>query len=142
MIHSTKGSNPAAHNKNGSPTSSSQNPQQQTPTTQPTSASQRCGNLQAEDRQIERFYFWRDRLVILKQAYDDATPNTLRQWWCGRRNGVQWYTFWVAILVLIITTFTSLTQCVEGALQVYKAYEPVAGGWWLVFSVFLFMYWE
>ncbi|KAH8890154.1 hypothetical protein GQ53DRAFT_824798 [Thozetella sp. PMI_491] len=25
-----------------------------------------CGSLQAEDRQIEHFYFWRDRLVILK----------------------------------------------------------------------------
>ncbi|KAM7190953.1 hypothetical protein V8F33_009186 [Rhypophila sp. PSN 637] len=84
----------------------------------------RCGSLQAEDRQIERFYFWRDRLVILKQAYDDATPSTLRQWWCDRRNGVQWYTFWVAILVLIITTLASRVQCVEGALQVYKAYEP------------------
>jgi len=83
-----------------------------------------CGNLHAEDRQIERFKFWRDRLVILKQAYDDATPGTLSQWWHDRRNGVQWYTFWVAILVLVVTTFLSLLQCVEGALQVYKAYEP------------------
>ncbi|KAK0725072.1 hypothetical protein B0H67DRAFT_482567 [Lasiosphaeris hirsuta] len=83
-----------------------------------------CGNLQAEDRQIERFRFWRDRLVILKQAYDDATPRTLSQWWCDRRNGVQWYTFWVAILVLLITTFLGLMQCIEGALQVYRAYVP------------------
>ena len=83
-----------------------------------------CGNLLAEDRQIERFWFWRDRLIILKQAYDDATPSTLSQWWYDRRNGVQWYTFWVAILVLIITTSLSALQCVEGALQVYKAYIP------------------
>lgn len=83
-----------------------------------------CGNLQAEDRQIEHFRFWRDRLVILKQAYDDATPRTLSQWWCDRRNGVQWYTFWVAILVLLITTFLGLMQCIESALQVYKAYVP------------------
>ncbi|KAK4043317.1 hypothetical protein C8A01DRAFT_43801 [Parachaetomium inaequale] len=82
-----------------------------------------CGTPQGEDRQIERFHFWRDRLVILKQAYDDATPKTLGQWWHDRRNGVQWYTFWVAILVLMITTFLSVVQAVEGALQVYKAYE-------------------
>jgi hypothetical protein len=83
-----------------------------------------CGNLGAENRQIERFHFWRDRLIILKQAYDDATPKTLSQWWHDRRNGVQWYTFWVAILVLSITTFLGLMQCVLGALQVYKAYNP------------------
>ncbi|KAK3291319.1 uncharacterized protein B0H64DRAFT_410347 [Chaetomium fimeti] len=83
-----------------------------------------CGTPQGEDRQIERFRFWRDRLVILKQAYDDATPQTLGQWWHDRRNGVQWYTFWVAVLVLVITTFLSVVQAIEGALQVYKAYRP------------------
>ncbi|KAK6825973.1 hypothetical protein PG987_013467 [Apiospora arundinis] len=84
----------------------------------------RCGNLQMEERQIEHFTYWRDRLVILKQAYDDATPRALSQWWHDRRNGVQWYTFWVAILVLVLTTFLGLVQCVESALQVYKAYVP------------------
>jgi hypothetical protein len=83
----------------------------------------RCGTPQGEDRQIERFHFWRDRLVILKQTYDDAKPMTLGQWWRDRRNGVQWSTFWVAILVLIITTFLSVVQVILGALQVYKTYE-------------------
>jgi preprotein translocase subunit Sec61beta len=82
-----------------------------------------CGTPHGEDRQIERFHFWRDRLVVLKQTYDDATPKTLGQWWHDRRNGVVWYTFWVAILVLIVTTFLSVVQAVEGALQVYKAFE-------------------
>jgi len=83
-----------------------------------------CGNLQMEERQIEHFTYWRDRLVVLKQAYDDATPRTISQWWYDRRNGVQWYTFWVAITVLFLTTFLGLVQCVESALQVYKAYMP------------------
>jgi hypothetical protein len=83
-----------------------------------------CGNLPIEHRQIERFSFWRDRLVILKQAYDDSTPRTLSQWWQDRRNGVQWYTFWVAILVLATTVFLGIVQCIESALQVYKAYYP------------------
>ncbi|KAL2171205.1 hypothetical protein VTG60DRAFT_3516 [Thermothelomyces hinnuleus] len=81
-----------------------------------------CGAPRSEDRQIERFHYWRDRLVILKQTYDDATPKTLGQWWHDRRNGVQWYTFWVAVLVPVITTFLSAVQAVEGALQVYKAF--------------------
>lgn len=83
-----------------------------------------CGNLRAEERQIERFAYWRDRLIILKQMYDDATPKTIKQWWHDRRNGERWFTFWVAVLVLMITITLGLVQCIESALQVYKAYYP------------------
>lgn len=38
-----------------------------------------------------------------------------------RRDGVQWYTFWTAIVVLILTVFLRLVQSVEGAIQVYEA---------------------
>lgn len=62
--------------------------------------------------------------MILKQTYDDTTPNSLQKWWYDRRNGVQWYTFWVAVLVLLITTVLSLLQTVAAFLQVYKAYVP------------------
>src|SRR6266536_4475395 len=79
------------------------------------------GNLNAEMRQIENFRYWHDRLVILKEVYDEARPNTLSQWWHDRRNGVQWYTFWVALWVLMLTITFGAVQCVEGALQVYIA---------------------
>lgn len=81
------------------------------------------GNLNTEMRQIENFRYWHDRLVILKEVYDEARPNTLSQWWYDRRNGVQWYTFWVALWVLMLTITVGAVQCVEGALQVYKAFS-------------------
>lgn len=84
----------------------------------------KCGRLRAEDRHIENFEFWYDRLAILKQVFDEAEPSTIRQWWCDRRKRVQWYTFWVAALVLALTVFFGLIQSVEGALQVYKAFNP------------------
>lgn len=84
----------------------------------------KCGHLKADNRQIEKFKFWHDRLVILKQVFDQSRPSTLAQWWCDRRNGVQWYTFWVAMLVLFLTIFFGVVQTIEGALQVYKAYHP------------------
>lgn len=52
------------------------------------------GHLNTDKRQIENFRYWHDRLVVLKQVFDEARPNTLGQWWNDRRNGVQWYTFW------------------------------------------------
>jgi hypothetical protein len=83
-----------------------------------------CGTLQADARQIENFRYWRDRLVILKESYDDATPATITQWWHDRRNGAQWYPFWIALMVFLVATLLGLVQCIEGALQVYKAYHP------------------
>jgi hypothetical protein len=84
----------------------------------------RCGHLRTEDRQIHKFKYWHDRLVILKQTFDEAEPRTIYQWWHDRRRGVQWYTFWVAIIVVGLTIFFGLIQSVEGALQLYKAYYP------------------
>ncbi|QKD52281.2 uncharacterized protein FOBCDRAFT_291101 [Fusarium oxysporum Fo47] len=50
-----------------------------------------CGQLKTDHRQTERFRFWNDRLVVLKQVFDEAQPKSLSQWWHDRRNGVQWY---------------------------------------------------
>lgn len=86
-----------------------------------------CGHLKTDDRQIEKFYYWHDRLVVLKQAFDEATPQNLLQWWYDRRNGVQWWTFWVAILVLGMTLLFGFIQCLTGIMQVYAAFHPRTG---------------
>lgn len=78
-----------------------------------------CGQLKVKDRKIENFEYWHDRLVILKQVFDEAEPSSIKQWWCDRRKRVQWYTFWVAALVLGLTIFFGLAGIIEGALQVY-----------------------
>ncbi|KAJ2895773.1 hypothetical protein MKZ38_006166 [Zalerion maritima] len=87
-----------------------------------------CGRLKADHRKIDRFVFWRDRLVILKQAFDEAQPKTLSQWWLDRRNAVQWYTFWVALMVLVLTVVFGLIQCIEGGLQVYASFQQMGEG--------------
>ncbi|RDW91017.1 hypothetical protein BP5796_02182 [Coleophoma crateriformis] len=88
------------------------------------SKAMKCGRLRMQDRRIESFYYWHDRLVDLKQFFDEAEPSTISQWWFDRRKRVQWYTFWVAALVLALTVIFGLVQCVEGGLQAYKAYHP------------------
>jgi hypothetical protein len=85
----------------------------------------RVGSLRSHERRFENFSYWHDRLVILKQEFDDSTPRTLSQWWNDRRNSVQWYTFWVAILVFIMTVFFGVVQSVEGALQVYLSLKAL-----------------
>ncbi|KAK4160270.1 hypothetical protein QBC43DRAFT_325699 [Cladorrhinum sp. PSN259] len=63
-----------------------------------------CGSLRTELRQFERFKYWRDSLVVLKEVFDEAELRTLSQWWWDRRKRVQWYTFWLAVLVLVLGT--------------------------------------
>jgi hypothetical protein len=82
----------------------------------------KCGQLKLEDRQIDHFNFWHDRLVILKQFFDDSSPRTIKQWWFDDRKRVQW--FWVAILLVVCTLLFGLIQCVEGGWQIWKAYHP------------------
>ncbi|KAK5629982.1 hypothetical protein RRF57_005697 [Xylaria bambusicola] len=84
-----------------------------------------CGSLNTHARRFENFSYWNNRLVVLKQALDEARPQTLSQWWHDRRNGVQWYTFWVAILVFLVTIVFGLVQSVEGALQVYLSWQAL-----------------
>jgi hypothetical protein len=74
-----------------------------------------------EDRQIQLFHYWRDRLVILKEAYDEATPKTLKQFWRDRRDRVPWYTFWVGLPLLILGVIFGVVQSVEGG---YQAWRP------------------
>lgn len=83
----------------------------------------KCGILRAHERRLEEFIFWHDRLVILKQTFDESSPRTISQWWNDRRNSVQWCTFWVAILVFVFTLFFGLVQSIEGGLQVWLAWE-------------------
>lgn len=76
--------------------------------------------LRADERDTDNFGHWSDRLVVLKETFDDHPPRGLAQFWRDDRNSVQWWTFWIALLVFVI----AIIQCVEGALQVYKAYRP------------------
>jgi len=82
----------------------------------------RCGQLKTEDRQIDRFKFWHDRLIVIKQFFDELEPRTIKQWWFDDRKRVQW--FWVAIVVVVCTILFGFIQCIEGGWQIYKAYSP------------------
>ncbi|KAM7210107.1 hypothetical protein V8F06_014510 [Rhypophila decipiens] len=88
----------------------------------------KLGTPRASDRRFERFIYWHDRLVILKQAFDEASPRGWRQWWNDRRNSVQWYTFWVAVWVYVTAVVFGIVQSVEGGLQVYLAWTGAAKG--------------
>ena len=81
--------------------------------------------LNAAERHTQSFYFWRDRLIVLKQAFDDSEPRTLSMWWRDDRKKVQWYTFWVAVLVLLLTVVFGLIQSISGIVQAWAAVKAL-----------------
>jgi hypothetical protein len=79
------------------------------------------GQLKLDERQIARFKYWHDRLVVVKQFFDESKPRTFKQWWFDDRKRVQW--FWVAILLVVSTILFGIIQCIEGGWQIWKAYH-------------------
>lgn len=62
-----------------------------------------------------------DRVSILKQAFDDSEPKSISQWWYDDRKRVQWYTFWIAALVLLLTVIFGLVQSVASVVQAWAS---------------------
>jgi hypothetical protein len=77
--------------------------------------------LKSENRRIDHFVFWGGRLRKLKRAFDDHEPHGPLQWWRDDRKPVQWWTFWVAALVLALTIIFGFTQSVTAILQLMKS---------------------
>jgi hypothetical protein len=84
-------------------------------------------NLDAAPRDINRYVYWHDRLLILQEAFDDAEPSSLSQWWFDRRKKVQWYTFWVAIVILLLTIVFGLIQSITGIVQAWASVKSLHG---------------
>ncbi|MDI1487117.1 MAG: hypothetical protein OHK93_006385 [Ramalina farinacea] len=87
-----------------------------------------CKRLNSTDRQIENFHYWRDRLVLLKRTFDEAEPRTVRQLWEDDRKRAQWFTFWVAVLVFVMTVVFGVVQSVAGIVQAWASVKALRQG--------------
>jgi hypothetical protein len=87
-----------------------------------------CGNLTKEQRHLKNFPYWGHRLVLLKEIEDKTLPPSQTVWKQLKNTGVnrpdQWFNSWTAIIAIGLTLFFGLIQSIEGAIQVYKAYNP------------------
>lgn len=83
------------------------------------------GTLGIVPRDLERYPYWRDRLLVIAETFDRAQPHTLRQWWYDRRDKVRWYTFWVAVTVLCLTVIFGLIQSITAIIGAWAAVESM-----------------
>lgn len=62
---------------------------------------------------------------MLKQIFDDSEPHTLTHWWYDDRKRVQWYTFWIAALVLVLTIVFGLIQSTAAIVQAWASVKAL-----------------
>jgi len=77
--------------------------------------------LKPEHRNVDHFTFWGGRLRKIKQAFDGHEPHGPLQWWRDDRKPVQWWTFWIAALILVLTIVFGFTQSITSIIQVAKS---------------------
>ena len=63
------------------------------------------------------FHYWRKRLLELHDLYNQA-PRSVAQMWHDRRNPMQWWTFWLAALIALLTI-------VFGIISSYTAFKQM-----------------
>lgn len=73
--------------------------------------------MQARASNFEEFRYWRRQLVELYHVFQQP-PTTVRQMWHDRRNPMQWYTFWLAALIAILSI-------VFGSLGTYIGFKQI-----------------
>jgi hypothetical protein len=85
----------------------------------------KCGPLTTQDRRIENFKYWRDRLTILKEAFDESEPKSFSQWWYDNRKGERWYTFWIAAAGFFLLILFGLIQCTTAIIQAWASVKAL-----------------
>lgn len=71
-------------------------------------------------RNLDHFYYWRERLDAIQNHYDQTSPKKLRQWVHDRRDSNRFYTFWLAVTAIVLTLLFGLIQSVTGIIGVVK----------------------
>ncbi|KAI9886512.1 MAG: hypothetical protein M1823_001692 [Watsoniomyces obsoletus] len=76
---------------------------------------------------LDDFAVWRYRLLRLYDVYN-SPPVGWRQMWYDRRNVLQWYTFWLAAFIALLTvvfgTISSVTSVIQARAALKSLREP------------------
>lgn len=74
---------------------------------------------------LNNYPFWQERLRHVQHAYDKAKPKRIAQWYYDRRDRVEWSTFWIAVVVFLLTLFFGIISSVTSIMQVYASFKAI-----------------
>jgi len=62
---------------------------------------------------LQQFDHWRDRLLEVYEQVYLAPPVSVAQLWHDRRNPQQWWTFWIALFIAVLTVTSTATGIMQ-----------------------------
>jgi hypothetical protein len=68
---------------------------------------------------LREFNHWTDRSLELYVEIYQAPPVSWGQLWADRRNPQQWYKFWIALVILLLTFISTIATVVQAWAAVY-----------------------
>ena len=74
---------------------------------------------------LNNYPFWQERLRHVQCVYDKAKPKRIKQWYYDRRDRVEWSTFWIAVVVFLLTLFFGIISSVTSIMQVYASFKVI-----------------
>ena len=63
--------------------------------------------------------------MAIAKAFDRHEPSTLSQWIYDRRKIMQWWTFWLAFVLFVLTIVFGLIQSVTGTIQAWASVKSL-----------------
>ncbi|KIW12906.1 hypothetical protein PV08_08093 [Exophiala spinifera] len=79
------------------------------------------GLVASVSRNPQDYPHWGSHLVAIQQAFETSKPRTLKQWVHDKRDSNQFYTFWFAVIAIVLTLMFGLIQSITGILQVVNS---------------------
>jgi hypothetical protein len=73
---------------------------------------------------LDQFYHWRGRISRLHLEFRSPGPS-FKNLWFDRRNRLQWYTFWFAVAIFIVTIVFGVITIILTALQTRYTYQSL-----------------
>lgn len=73
---------------------------------------------------LSDFHCWRDRLSTLYAEFCSPPPS-MTQLFNDRRNVLQWYTFWFAVVILALTIVFGVVSSITACLSTKYTYEAL-----------------
>ena len=73
---------------------------------------------------LREFDYWKERLLEINDLFHEPAPGW-SQLWADKRNPQQFYTFWIALLVLALTIVFGLITSIAGIIQCYATVEAL-----------------
>jgi len=84
-----------------------------------------AGDQPSSSSRVLDFCAWRSRLLTLEREFDNSAPRKMSQWWHDRRKRREWFPFWIALVVLILTVFSLILSLISASTGVISAQQSI-----------------